>query len=252
MVRIATRLQAAMEWNDEDLCPKIVKAVKAISKQIISCKAYMSGPGEYEIHEGKSQFPLSLNSKLCSCGAWQLSGIPCRHAIRAMLHAKIDPHKMVSTWYSVRTYKQAYNLNISPVPDKDYWPTYEDLPAILPPTLKRGVGRPCRNRRREEGEDKKGKRSKTVQCTNCGHYGHNSRTCKGAPTAKEQRATQPPLMIRNKRVRDQSNAVKAARAPAKAAKDAAKKDQEGTSAKKRKPRGASQASGVTTTQTQTR
>ncbi|XP_063936990.1 uncharacterized protein LOC135147691 isoform X2 [Daucus carota subsp. sativus] len=225
MVRMATRQQAASTWHDDDLCPKIVKILKVISKETISCKAYMSKPGEYEIHEGTSQFPLSLNSKICSCGAWQLSGIPCRHAIRAMLHAKIDPHKVVSTWYSVKTYKQAYSFGINPIPDKDQWPSFEDIPTIKPPTLKRGVGRPCRNRKREEGEDQKGKRAKTVKCTKCDCYGHNSRTCRGGLTAKKKKEAQEkgePVVIRNPRVRDQSNAAKAA---AKAAKEASKSSQ---------------------------
>ncbi|XP_063948073.1 uncharacterized protein LOC135152170 [Daucus carota subsp. sativus] len=90
------------------------------------------------------------------CGAWKLSGIPCRHAVRAMLHAKIDPHKMVSSWYSISTYKQTYSDTINPVPDKENWPAYEGLLLIMPPTMRRGVGRPSRNGRREEGEDQKG------------------------------------------------------------------------------------------------
>lgn len=105
MVRMASRHEIALRWDDDELCPKIMKLVKKIGKDTISCKAYMSSPGEYEIHEGKSQFSLSLNNKICSCGAWQIYGIPCRHAIRAMVHAKIDPQKVVSSWYHVRTYK---------------------------------------------------------------------------------------------------------------------------------------------------
>lgn len=69
-VRIATRLEEVMNLNDEDLCPKIIKDVKEISKGTINCKAYMFKPGEYEIHECKFQFQLSLNNKLCSCGVW--------------------------------------------------------------------------------------------------------------------------------------------------------------------------------------
>nr|XP_017233707.1 PREDICTED: uncharacterized protein LOC108207788 [Daucus carota subsp. sativus] len=130
MVRMATRAERARLWKDDDLCPKIGKLLKSISKDIITCKAFMSSPGEYEIHEGKSQFPLSLNNKICSCGAWQISGIPCRHAIRAMIHAKIDPQKVVSTWFHVSTYKQIYNYSISPIPDKEQWQTYEDLPVL--------------------------------------------------------------------------------------------------------------------------
>ena len=179
MVRMATRAERARLWKDDDLCPKIGKLLKSISKDIITCKAFMSSPGEYEIHEGKSRFPLSLNNKICSCGAWKISGIPCRHAIRAMIHAKIDPQKVVSTWFHVSTYKQIYNYNILPIPDKEQWQTYENLPVLSPPTMKRGVGRPCRNRRREEGEDQKGKRSKTVKCKKCECYGHNARSARG-------------------------------------------------------------------------
>ena len=53
-----------------------------------------------------------------------------------MLHAKIDPHKMVSSWYSISTYKQTYSDTINPVPNKENWPAYEGLPLIMPPTMK--------------------------------------------------------------------------------------------------------------------
>ncbi|XP_021764000.1 uncharacterized protein LOC110728665 [Chenopodium quinoa] len=117
MVRIASRHEAAMDLNNDELCPKIARLVREISKASTTCRAFQSSPGEYEIHEGKSQFPLSLNSKICSCGAWQLSGIPCRHAIRAMTHAKVDPHNYVSSWYSAQTYKKVYSHCITPIPD---------------------------------------------------------------------------------------------------------------------------------------
>ncbi|XP_056688620.1 uncharacterized protein [Spinacia oleracea] len=185
MVRISTRHQNSMGWDNDGICPKIVKMLKQIGKESSSCRAYMSRPGEYEIHEGKSQFPLSLNDKICSCGAWQISGVPCRHAIRAMVDAKLDLHKFVSSWFSVKTYKKIYNFNIIPLPDRDQWLMYENLPTIKPPRMKRGVGRPCRNRRREEGEEQPGKRSKTVKCHKCGCFGHNSRTCKGAKAAEK-------------------------------------------------------------------
>ena len=51
--------------------------------------------------------------------------------------------------------------SIKPIPDQDKWPATEH-PTILPPVIKRGVGRPCRNRLRSDDEERKGKRSKTV------------------------------------------------------------------------------------------
>lgn len=133
----------------------------------------------------------------------------------------------------MRTYKQAYSFNINPIVGKENWSEHEGIHNIMPLTMKRGVGRPSRNRRREEGEDQKGKRSKTVKCTKCGHFGHNARTCKGGPTGKEMKAIESnaSLLVRHPRVRDQSNAAKAARAANKVAKDAAKTAAEGTSSR---------------------
>ncbi|XP_010672552.2 uncharacterized protein LOC104889107 [Beta vulgaris subsp. vulgaris] len=217
MVRIAIRHQDSLNWNDVEICPKVVKMLREISMESTKCKLHMSRPGEYEIHEGKSQFPLSLNRKICSCGAWQLSGIPCRHAIRVMVHARVDPQKYVSSWYSVKTYKQVYSYTINPIPDNEQWPTYESIPTILPSKMKRGVGRPSSNRKRgEKGEDQPGKRSKTMRCKKCQCFGHNSRTCKGGLTGKELREKDEPIVIKNPRIRDQSKAVKEARAAMKA------------------------------------
>ncbi|XP_021747342.1 uncharacterized protein LOC110713185 [Chenopodium quinoa] len=211
MVRIATRMENANSWKDEDICPKIVKLVKKIGKANSNYRAFKSSPGEYEIHKGRSQFPLSLNNKICSCGAWQLLGVPCRHAIRALIDAKLNPHDFVSSWYSVKAYKQAYSVCISPIPDTEQWPADDSGRIIMPPKMKRGIGRPSRNRKREEGEVQPGKRSKTVKCSKCGCFGHNKPTYKGGLTGKELKASEP-VVIKNPRVRDQSNATKAAKA----------------------------------------
>ncbi|XP_021764583.1 uncharacterized protein LOC110729168 [Chenopodium quinoa] len=211
MVRIATRMENARSWKDEDITPKIVNLVKEIGKATSKCRAFKSSPGEYEIHEGRSQFPLSLNKKICSCGAWQLTGVPCRHAIRACIDAKLDPHDFGSSWYSLKTYKQAYSVCINPIPNTQQWPADESDTIIMPPKMKRGIGRPSRNRKREEGEEQPGKRSKTVKCSKCGCFGHNKTTCMGGLTGKELKSNEP-VVIKNPRVRDQSNAAKAAKA----------------------------------------
>ncbi|KAL2924602.1 50S ribosomal protein L32 [Bienertia sinuspersici] len=201
--------------DDEGICPKVAQIVKDIGKTTRFCQAHMSAPGEFEVHEGNSQFPLSLNKMKCGCGAWQLSGIPCRHAMRAMIATKLDPHSYVSPWYSVKYYKATYDHNIAAMPDHAQWPDFEGLPKVLPPAMKRGVGRPCRNRRREEGEDAKGKRANTVKCANCGHFGHNMRTCKGGPTAKDLQSIDQLMVTLNKRKRGQNNINKSANKKAK-------------------------------------
>ncbi|KAL2898418.1 Succinate--CoA ligase [ADP-forming] subunit beta [Bienertia sinuspersici] len=127
MVRLATRRQACEEWD----------------------RAYPSSAGEYEIGDGKSVLPVSLNHHTCRL-------VYAMHGILLIYY--------VSMW-----------------PDMEW-------PKIEPPVLKRGVERPCRNRRRGEEEERKGKRSKTVRCTICKEFGHNKLTCKGGPTLKQKKA----------------------------------------------------------------
>jgi hypothetical protein len=53
--------------------------------------------------------------------------------------------------------------------------------VILPLALKRLLGRPRKNRRKEPGESQGGqfasRRSTTVRCVTCKQLGHNKRTC---------------------------------------------------------------------------
>lgn len=189
MVRHATRQQLCESWREDSICPNIVAQMRVLTKDSRTCNAYPAGRGEYEVSDGKSMLPVSLNHRTCVCGKWMVSGIPCKHAIKAILHANMDPLDFVSSWYSVAKYKEAYNGNISPIPDCDQWPDLK-CPKLIPPEMKRSVGRPSRNRRMEEGEIRKGKRATTVQCSKCHATGHNANTCKGGATRKEKMQAQ--------------------------------------------------------------
>jgi SWIM zinc finger len=136
MVRLATRRQKCATW--EKLCPNIVKRVQQLCNDSRSCRAFMSNVGEYEVMEGKSSLAVSLNNHTCLCNVWQLTGIPCKHAMRAILHEGLDPHSFVHECYSVDNYKLAYVESIKPIPDQDKWPA-SNSPSILPPIIKRGV-----------------------------------------------------------------------------------------------------------------
>ncbi|KAL2926388.1 Ribonuclease PH [Bienertia sinuspersici] len=157
MVRLASRRQACETWERDDICPNIVKRIQVVRGELRTCTALFSGQGD---------------------------GIPCKHGMRAILYANEDPLKYVSNCYSLDVYKRAYLSNIKAIPDQEQWPEM-DMPEVTPHAMKRGIGRPSRNRRREEDEQKKRKRSKTVQCSKRKSFGHNAKTCKGGLTTKE-------------------------------------------------------------------
>ncbi|XP_021741047.1 uncharacterized protein LOC110707334 [Chenopodium quinoa] len=107
--------------------------------------------------------------------------------MRAILHANEDPKKYVTEWYSLRRYWLTYANTMKSIPDVEEWPD-NTYPEIAPSNMKRGISRPARNRRMEEGEQAKGKRSKTVKCSKCQNYGYYCQTCQGGLTGKEKAA----------------------------------------------------------------
>ncbi|XP_074270995.1 uncharacterized protein LOC141594912 [Silene latifolia] len=189
MVRHASRQAAADSWPDDGICPNILNRLKELIQNSRFCTVYASGNGEFEVRDGGSFLPVNLNLRTCKCGAWQISGIPCKHAVRAIIHAGREPTDFVSEWFSVRRYREAYGLNFHPIEDSDQWPAI-DVPSLEPPPLKRSISRPARNRIREPGEERTGKRSIVITCKKCGCTGHNSKTCKGGYTAKERNQLQ--------------------------------------------------------------
>ncbi|XP_010678244.3 uncharacterized protein LOC104893808 [Beta vulgaris subsp. vulgaris] len=139
MVRHTTRQHLSEMWAD-GVCPNIREKLRVIIKDSRICHAYPSGRGEYEIHDGRSVFPVSLTNRSCICGRWQISGIPCKHGGNAILDAGKEPLDYVSEWFSVSRYKEAYRGNISPILDQEQWPE-TDLLKLTSPAMKRGIGR---------------------------------------------------------------------------------------------------------------
>ncbi|KAL2941683.1 30S ribosomal protein S19 chloroplastic, partial [Bienertia sinuspersici] len=162
MVRLATRKELCEQWERSDICPNILKRVQLLCSDFRTCRAYLSGKGEYEIGDGKSQLAVSLNNHTRQCNQWQLTGIPCKHGMRAILHAGLDPTKFVHEWYSVQRYKMAYGAAIKAIPDKEQWPQ-NDHPMIQPPALKRRVGRPVKNRKKRSRRTEKRKKKQDIQ-----------------------------------------------------------------------------------------
>lgn len=186
MVRIATRQAGCENWDANDITLYAKEQVRKRSEEGRACRLHASGRGEYEVVEGKTSFPLDMNEKTCMCGKWQITGIPCKHACRIINNNRLNPYQFVSQFYSVANYKATYELTIHPMPDHSQWPPVE-TPIIAPPEVKRTVGRPPRNRKREPGEQKKGKRSVTVKCSKCKEMGHNKRACMGGLTASQKK-----------------------------------------------------------------
>lgn len=138
-----------------------------------------AGQKVFKVLSMNHSYTFDLNNESCDCKRWELSGIPCHHAIACAREERIDPESLVHECYSVQTFIKAYGFNIKPMRDQEHW-TKMDGVEVYPPVYTKVMGRPRRNRKKdpEEKQDKEGgkkltKHGVTMHCSLCGGANHN-------------------------------------------------------------------------------
>ncbi|KAG5622026.1 hypothetical protein H5410_007244 [Solanum commersonii] len=117
---------------------------------------HFNGDFGYEVHEGKDKHTINLQLKRCTCRVWDLTGIPCSHAIKALIYQKKNPMSEVHWWYSKEAYMLVYMHKLQP---------------IRVEKKERGRGK------EERGAWSSSRKGLLMTCGYCCNRGHNIRTC---------------------------------------------------------------------------
>jgi hypothetical protein len=89
------------------------------------------------------RFVVNLHDRICSCRQWQVTGIPCKHAIAfitSLNNARLD--KYVDMYYSIDKFRAAYGQLILARADKRQWRKSTRGFFMHPPLLKATASRP--------------------------------------------------------------------------------------------------------------
>ncbi|KAJ0011055.1 hypothetical protein Pint_33920 [Pistacia integerrima] len=151
MKQLQCRLKAGTEWITP-LPPVIHRKINKMIEATRNVKVRYPGCDEFEVDDENvnpcKTHVLVLGKQLCDCGMWQLSGIPCVHAIACLLHKNISNYDhYVDPKLRILMYLQTYAYMVHPVPDKTSWPEVSDE-YIWPPYRQPKVG----DLRNQEGE----------------------------------------------------------------------------------------------------
>lgn len=165
-----------------DHCPRIIKKLEKFKQLRFLYTTTWSGGDQYQVLGPDGQFVVNKTKRTCSCRRWQLTGIPCSHAISCIYYNRDKPENYLHECYKVNTYLATYKHTLFPTHDKNSWPKSDQGPIIPPNPINNKRGRKTLLRRRELEEEtrgfKNGKVSKngvTMRCTICGKIGHNRR-----------------------------------------------------------------------------
>ena len=104
------------------LTPTASDLFEAIKKEAAKYTAVFAGSGKYQVGcQWEDQFVVNFNDNSCSCRHWEITGMPCKHAVSAIWdrtnHGEDVPvdEEWVHNCYTVATWKAMYENKIEPI-----------------------------------------------------------------------------------------------------------------------------------------
>lgn len=136
---------------------------------------------EFEVISDERSNIVNIGTHCCSCRDWQLFGIPCSHAVAALISSKKDVYEFTERYFTADSYRETYSEEMHPIPGKIEWkkeaviPTGDNERVVRPPKCRRPPGRPEKKRLCVEDLNRE---KHTVHCSRCNQTGHYKTTCK--------------------------------------------------------------------------
>ncbi|CAL5408086.1 unnamed protein product [Camellia sinensis] len=167
------------ESGSDNIGPKIHKVLEKNKTNAVAYIPAFTGDKKFEVRGMHGdQFIVDLKKETCSCTRWELTGIPCAHAISVIWTSM----EYVHYCYKKDSFLKAYTHMICPMNGAKMWKQSGKKPMFSLEYLKQ-PGRPRKARRREPDEGPKGQKptklrrfKKNLSCRKCGQKGHNTRT----------------------------------------------------------------------------
>lgn len=191
MIRIHDMNTKGARWQ-QLICPNILKKLKTYINSSTYCHAICCGRETFEVQHFDNRWTVDLERRTCLCRYWQLSGLPCPHAISCIYYRTNKLDDYMATCFIVDEFMKTYDHFLKPVEGMQNWPTSE-MAKPLPPKFLKMPGRPKKERRREPHEKPKGKklskRGTVIRCSKCKQTGHNRSSCDRRNTGTSNKAT---------------------------------------------------------------
>ena len=139
----------------------------------------MAGPNIYQVTSGENTYSVNLLDRTCGCRKWDMTSMPCHHAVSAIVKAKLQPEDFVADFFKKEMYKKAFAHIIFPVPGPNLLPRTRTQ-DIEPPVFKDKVGKQQTKRRKNQFENpapRDTSRMASITCSNCKLVGHRYNVC---------------------------------------------------------------------------
>ena len=148
MTRFYNKQKELSEKWTGPVCPKIRNKLLKNLEFSNMCFVLPAGKGIIQVQSGGNDYIVNILTKSCDCRKWDLTGIPCNHAVACLRHERFPAEEMLPSCYSIKTYGKVYGFNIMPCKDQSLREKTNG-PQVQPPIYEKEVGRPPKSRRKQ-------------------------------------------------------------------------------------------------------
>ncbi|CAK8574527.1 unnamed protein product [Lathyrus sativus] len=192
IIQVIERIHSKLKTEFDDRCLKssswcsvlAPSAERRMVEAINHASTYQvlrSDEVEFEVISADRSDIVNIGSHSCSCRDWQLYGIPCSHAVAALISCRKDIYAYTAKCFTAASYRDTYAEVLHPIPEKIEWRKTDessldnDIVVVRPPKFRRPPGRPEKKRICVEDHNRD---KHTVHCSRCNQTGHYKTTCK--------------------------------------------------------------------------
>ncbi|CAI9293998.1 unnamed protein product [Lactuca saligna] len=144
MELIYNRRAASNHWLTR-LTPVSSERLEKESIKVCALQVFNSGE-QFEVR-GDSIEIVDINNYDCSCKGWQITGLPCCHAIAVIGCLGRDPYDYCARYFTVESYRLTYSESVNPIPREEKVMAEgfsQAIVTVTPPPTRRPPGRPPR------------------------------------------------------------------------------------------------------------
>ncbi|KAL0364895.1 UNVERIFIED_CONTAM: hypothetical protein Sangu_0587100 [Sesamum angustifolium] len=174
MELIYSRRSESIDWLRR-LTPSMEDRLEKESAKVSTLQVLISAGNRFEVR-GETVEVVDVDNCDCSCKGWQLTGLPCSHAIAVIGCLGRDPHDYCSRYFTTESYRTTYSQSVHPISNVNgsfQKGTSQLAVTVTPPPTRRPPGRPTT---KKTGSQDVGKRQ--FLCSRCKGTGHNKSNCK--------------------------------------------------------------------------
>ncbi|XP_051132623.1 uncharacterized protein LOC127252469 isoform X2 [Andrographis paniculata] len=173
---LCSRRAESVDWLSQ-LTPVMEEKLEKESAKARTLQVLISAGKKFEVI-GETADMTDVDNWDCTCKGWQLTGLPCRHAIAVISCLDRSMYDYCSKYFTVESYKTTYSQSILPTSNMGVAAAGEKSGSelavtVTPPPTRRPRGRPTTKKAGPQDG-----RKRRILCSRCKGTGHNKSNCK--------------------------------------------------------------------------